>query len=830
MRSVVVTGAGPLGAHRYGVPDLVDLQSPSLLAAAWLLGPALIALACLGLGLGLARLTRIELGALTLPAGFVAGITLGTALLKAGLNGTVVSIVCALAALAGLVAAARAGDLRGRPSASTLWAAGGAIAAFAIAMAPLVGSGRSGIVGYVFNNDPAVHIAVTELLKDSGVNASLPLSSYASMADLLTGGYPLGSYVWPLFASVTTGVEPFHVWTPAIAVASAMLALVTFGALRLLRAPPALAGIAAPVVASGYLTYSFVAQGGAKEVVTAVTVYVTIALAVHTLRSGAVWRALPAPALGAAAALASFGIGALAWIGLPAAVVAAWLVWRLRDRPPRPRTLALAGAGLALLTAAMLPTLLDTIDFVQAGDATLRNPAQLGNLLGPVPWQEALNVWISLDYRLDPPSYQTLTTLGTWLAGVLAVVGLAFALRRRGVVIWLVVLAGVTGAIVISTRYSAYLDAKSYMVLAPALGIATAAGVAALVRQPGAIRFAGVAVGVALAAGVIASDRYVWGGAWNTPERRFEELAEIAGRFAGRGPILVNEREQYSVYFLRELDPWESWGTFQPRRGFRVGEVFPASLPHTPDFDDYTLQFLSRFRLLLERKGPAGSLPPSGFEPVYETAQYRVWQRRGAMPAAHVTLDQGRGTGSAPLDCADPRVRALFRRARATGAELLAARPGDVPRTLLRPADWRGWAVAPIPAPVRMINRWGGRAGTRRALPAGTYTAWIQGGFGPGVRLNVDGRPVGDVFGDLGLPDAWHRFGELTLRGGEHAFELSALAKPRWQSGWMQPDITGRLVLVRAGEQRTVTPVPTPRARSLCGERVDWLELRGAAQ
>ncbi len=581
----------------------MDLQSPSLLAGAWLLGPALIVLASAGLGALVARVARADFGVLLLPVGWVTGIVLSTALLKVGLDGVIASLAIAAVALVGVAFWLR--ERRGpwRPGAVALWAAGGAAVAFALAMAPLVGSGRSAVVGYVFNNDPAIHLGLMAVLADLGGSpgGELATSSYSSMGELLTDGYPIGSYVWPLFASVTTGIEPFHLWTSSIAVASAMLALVTFEALRMMGAPPALAGIASPMVASGYLTYSFVAQGGAKELTVAAAVYAAVVLALRALGPECSRRVLAAALLAAAAALATFGVGALAWLGLPALVVAGIVLWPLRERRPRRRTAWLVGGAFAALVAVSLPTIVDTINFVQESEETLRNPAQFGNLLGPVSWTEALNVWLSLDYRLDPPSHEALTAIGVALAGALAVVGLVFALGRRGhagLGGGLAVLAGAAGAVVISSRYSIYLDTKSYMVLAPALGSATAAGVAALWRGPAAARVLAAALGALLVAGVVASDRFVYANAWVTPDERFEELADIADRFDGRGPILVNEREQYSVYLLRDLQPWESWGTFQPDRGF-PGERFPPSLPHTPDFDDYTPQHLARFDLLL---------------------------------------------------------------------------------------------------------------------------------------------------------------------------------------------------------------------------------------
>ena len=71
-----------------------------------------------------------------------------------------------------------------------------------------------------------------------------------------------------------------------------------------------------------------------------------------------------------------------------------------------------------------------------------------------------------------------------------------------------------------------------------------------------------------------------------------------------------------------------------------------------PDFDDYRLDFYDRFPLLLERKRPGGSRPPGNYEPVEETAHYRVWRRTGPTPRAHLPLGGGEDVaGTARLDC-----------------------------------------------------------------------------------------------------------------------------------------------------------------------------------
>ena len=67
----------------------------------------------------------------------------------------------------------------------------------------------------------------------------------------------------------------------------------------------------------------------------------------------------------------------------------------------------------------------------------------------------------------------------------MAVAGVGFALYRRELALPLIVASGAIAAVVIALRYTIYLEAKGYAILAPALAIAAAAGVFALLARPG---------------------------------------------------------------------------------------------------------------------------------------------------------------------------------------------------------------------------------------------------------------------------------------------------------------------------------------------------------
>ena len=735
-------------------------------------------------------------------------------LLELGVPGSWAAIACAAAA--GLGAAQARGPWPSpRELRSLLWPAGAALGAFALGMAPLAGSGRSGVLGYVLNDDTSVHLAAVELLRESGTEpVGAGASSFHSVGSMLAGGYPVGSHAWPLFASRLSGVDAFHVWSPLIALAAALMALVAYGVLTEVGAGRRLAAVAGAVIASGYLPYSYLAQGGAREVVLALAVYTTIALFAIALRRADTPLGFVPAALGVAAAFHVLGPSAGAWL-VPAAM-GAFLValWRPPPALGRVRASAALALGGVVALAAAAPALLPSA-FVAGGGDPVEGPDAAGNLLGPVPALEAFNVWLGLDYRLPRPSDRGLTALGTLVSAGLTVLGAVVAARRGWTAVWLGVATGATALALVSWRYAISFEASALMALAPGLGLAAAVGVLWLQRRSPRIEGLGLMLGGGVAAGVLVSCALVYAGARVTPEERFEELASIDSRYAGRGPLLVNEREDYAKYLLRHVRP------IQP-----AGRGPSLDAARTPDFDDYAGSFLTRFPLLLERRGPGGSRPPGNYDLVEEGAHYRVWRRTGPPPADRLALGSGTLGGAERLDCTSERVSAWLRSARGTGRRVRVAVAGPAPLV----EAMGNWSVAAHPRPSPYPGfRWrrGGVAGAGVHVPrAGRYSFWIRGSFGPGVRLYVGDRPVGEVRGDLGLLDGWSPLGEAALRRGRVRLGLIGLDRPIWLTGSRREDLTGPLAMVpRQARSDPPRTYGSDDLGSLCGQRVDWMEL-----
>jgi hypothetical protein len=545
-------------------------------------------------------------------------------------------------------------------------------------------------------------------------------------------------------------------------------------------------------------------------------------------------RALIPAAFAAAATVTNLGTAGLAWVGPMLVVAAVVLVVRaLRRRSHRElRSLAIF-TGIALVVA--LPVIVSSAKFFKNAQQSIADPHAVGNLLAPVSVFQSLNFWLAEDYRFPNPDATTVSYIGMVLAGLLALIGLFFVLYRWNFGIVLATVAGVSGVAFITPRTSIYYDAKTYAALAPALGLLSAAGVFTLIRLP---RFTalGAVAGILLAAGVVASDLYTHWGVWVTPKQRFEEMASIADRLAGKGSILINEREAYSAYFFRRTHPWNDHGypgqVDYPHVRFKDSVAPPP--PRGPDFDDYPIRHVEVFDWLLDRSAPGASRPPSNYAVAEETRFYRLWRRIGPAPRDHLAFGSDGMQGAAPVKCSNGRprraaLRGIAAEAIRDRAQLAVALPGLPPRRILKASDWILLTPGKVIPPPGMVTGRGGTASGTKPVPPGLYTAWLQGSFGPGARLyarsGLSSGAVGEAHGDLGSPDGWFRLGTFRAVAPRTTFTLIGLGPPWWHAGSHHANIIGDLRIEPAGTAPRIVNVDPRRIDRLCGQRVDWVEV-----
>jgi hypothetical protein len=294
-----------------------------------------------------------------------------------------------------------------------------------LASLPFLVEMRFGILGTGLNPDMSQHLFAVDRLAAGGSER------------LISEGYPLGphSLVVALTALGPSPVQAFGGLTIAIAVAACLAPLTM---LRRLSAPRQIAG--ALLVGFAYMTASYLIQGSFKETLQALYV-LAFAIGLGELAAGRVraagrWggeaRAVPL-ALIAAGSVYAYSFPGLLWLGGAAAVwglVELALAARRRGRDAarrvaraavRPTVVALA-VGLLLIA----PELGRIADF--AGFETF-DPAGagLGNLFDPISPAQALGIWPSGDFRLDPGEGAA-PAIVYWLGAALGSAALGFGL------------------------------------------------------------------------------------------------------------------------------------------------------------------------------------------------------------------------------------------------------------------------------------------------------------------------------------------------------------------------------------------------------------------
>jgi hypothetical protein len=363
---------------------------------------------------GLAVLSALAWGTVRLPGdGLASAVAVGLA------------SAAALAYLVGRVSGLRSVVRIGLPVA--------ALAAVAASL-PFLVEGRFGILGTGLNPDMSQHLFATDRL------------AHGEGGRLLDQGYPLGPHALVVAVSKGTGASLVHVFgglTLAVSVAAALAPLALLAPLAAWRRV-----VGALVVGMAYMTSSYLIQGAFKETMQALFV-LGFAIGLHELAAGGLTggrgprrRSLAAVPLAALAvgSVYAYSFPGLLWL---AGAAGLWGVVELgiaARRDSRQAAAALARAALPAATVALLALVLATAPemgrLIQFAGFETFDPSGpgLGNLFNPISPLEALGIWPSGDFRLDPGD-GAMPAAGFYLGEALAVAALAYGLvwwLRRG--------------------------------------------------------------------------------------------------------------------------------------------------------------------------------------------------------------------------------------------------------------------------------------------------------------------------------------------------------------------------------------------------------------
>jgi hypothetical protein len=642
-----------------------------------------------------------------------------------------------------------------------------------LALVPFAAVGRAGTLGVGVDNDMSEHLPYVEALMSKAVERVTPLQA----------AYPLGPH--SVVAAISIGL---HIRAD-LAFAGFTVALVLVGgwtALHALRNPTTLGPVLmTTAVGLPYLVAAYYGEGSFKEVLMAQLVLGLALWLDAPVPSAGRWMFVPLALLVTGTTSVYSGPGLL-W---PAAFVGIWLVGQIAGRVARSgmrplvthlrrkvALFALAVAGLAVFLIPEIPQLKNSFGLYH-------DRAALGNLVGPLSFEEALGVWPSPDFR-----YGISPGLASWsgFIGALSILGVIWSIRRRR---WM--LPASAGAAVLIWVYSThvespYVSAKALVVLSPLLLLLAALPLAERGTHRSAVLWAvSSTLAIGLWVHVADSDLRALRASSVGPIAHVDELRQLR-------PVLKGE----PTLFLGNDDfiKWELAGV-RVTRPVYIDMHLLRSPPEKPwwvgqslDIDSVRAQTINANDWVITTRDSAQSQMPPQLHLVRTTPDFELWHRTGTVTPRRI-LNEGQDPG-AILDC----TTAVRDRIRGGGVAAVRGEPVSIPVGAINPG---GTSVVPL------------------ALKPGAWD--IETRYESPVPLTVTG-PQGVLRllpANLDRPGPRWPIGRVVVpSSGSVAVTLHA-----WDS-WLTPstDLARNLELV-------ATPVGTEHLvplKAACGAYVDW--------
>jgi hypothetical protein len=728
--------------------------------------------------------------------------------------------VMAVVAVAGLVG----GRLRLRALAhgwrAWRWQAVAPVLAYMFALAPVLLAGRATFSSYMALADSAFHMMGADFLIHHGQHYShLDLgNSYGQfLNDYYNTGYPAGADT--LFGGsalllrlpLIWAFQPFNAFILAIASGPAWLLV------RRIGLDGGWAALAALSVTVPALVYAYELIASVKEI-TALAMILTLgALVVLHAR----W--LRGPARGAipfglvsGAGVSALGAGFGAWVLAAALVLAVLLVVDLRGDDNRTgRSLQLIAVAAVAGVVSAWPTWIELSRSLRVAQ-NISATGNSGNLAAPLRGVQVFGDWLRGSYKLVPAGGAGgLTDALIAVTIAAAALGAVRVVRTREYPLagWLALTLLVW--LGLSEYSTTWVNAKVLVLSSPVIVLLAWGGVAGLRASP--LRITAPLLAIVLAGGVFASDALLYHSSNLAPTARYEELASINGRFAGRGPALFTDFDEYSLYELRDLDIGGPDFVYPPSALAATASGYGRPV----DLERATPASLSGYPLIITRRDPSASRPPSAYRLAWQGSYYQVWERRTGAPAAiaHVALE-----GSSGDQCS--RLRSVAALARSHDARLVAAPSSPLVRVSLEraghPARWghqRGGLV---------MSRPGRLTASFKLFHGGRWELWLQGQIMPSVGVGVDGHGLASIGGQLDgnslVPNTVPPL-TLSLTAGSHRLVIVRRGIS------LAPGDGGSAVLdgafltpAGAAAQPALTAVAPSGWRSLCGRQLDWVE------
>jgi hypothetical protein len=650
-----------------------------------------------------------------------------------------------------------------------------------------------------------------------------PSSAHAALASYLGTAYPLGAHTALGAVKPLVGQDVAWVFQPYLALLASFTALSIYAILAHAIPQRGLRALAAFVAAQSGLVYAYFLEASIKEIATICLIAMLVAVgADYVVRRGGL-RAVVPLAVVTAAGMGVLNASILPWLG---PILLAVLIALLAARGFNTwRAAALdVGAFVVLAAALSFPALAvvnrfinDTTAALTGAGGTANQNVQFGNLFGPLSDWHAFGIWPTGDFRLELQTHVALTYGLIGLMGACVVIGLVWALRRGSG--WPLVFVGASavGWAYITARSTPWGDAKALMIVSPAVvtaGMMAPASLWGAFRRPEALFLAAL-----LAFGVLWTNAVAYHDADLAPRARLAELDDIGHRFAGRGPTLYTEFEEFGKHFLHEEDPSGSDEAWQDSpRGFHV-DGSPATFGYSSEIDALAPAYVQHFKTLVLRRSPSASRPPSNYRLAYRGTYYDVWTKAGPPPVKHLAL------GDQFQPAAVPACTAVRKLSQAGGSQLAYVERPRLPFMSVTEARHpSAWHVdGGDPNSLRPVGA-GTVSGSLTVDRPGSYAVWVQGSFGRPFTVIVDGHKVGQVKHELNPRGQFALAGDVNLAPGRHSVVLVRPGGNLYPGDGGRNRLLGPVVLDPAGDVPAVHRIPASDWRELCERRLDWIE------
>jgi hypothetical protein len=411
------------------------------------------------------------------------------------------------------------------------------------------------------------------------------------------------------------------------------------------------------------------------------------------------------------------------------------------------------------------------------------------------------------------------------VALVLVPIGFVVAARARDRGLVALGVAGAVGLAFMLTSSGTWLQLKAFCMTAPIALALAFTGAAWLMRSIRPLQAVGLLAGAAVALGVLYGNALQYRHTTLGDYTRMIDLERIDARYAGQGPTLFPNFDEYAEYLLRDargsglVNPWRSIMTYN--------RTAVPGLQTIRDTDEYEQHFLQEFRLIVRRRDPRASRPPSNWRLVETTRDYEIWKRVGdpARIAAHFPLDGGRRRSArfcqrvgTAVDKVGPGARIAYAVPK-PGVVTVAPDPANKPALWGQSGDTL-YAGAP--------GRWQQQF---RVPVTGRYDVLLGGSVGRRVTISVDGRLVAAPRWRESYQGQYIPVATMRLTRGTHSLVIvrgggNLLPGTGNDAGGTTTRV-GPLVLDPVGQREVVRSAPASRLQSVCGPgaRLDWIEV-----